>query len=74
MDSHEIFNPRGQDLKRSWQASLLCGLILECIDPEKEVQDSVDKLPSQAKYRFESWREQAKTYLETNPEPTSPYP
>jgi DNA helicase-2/ATP-dependent DNA helicase PcrA len=47
-------------------------LILECIDPQGKVQDSLEKLPSEAKHRFTSWRKQAQEYIKTEPEPTSP--
>jgi len=68
----EIFNPRGQDLELTWQASVLCGLILECIDPEATIQNSIEKLPRDAKYQFNRWRKTAQEYMEGNPEPTSP--
>lgn len=68
----QVFNPRGQDLELTWQASLLCGLILECIDPEATIQHSIEKLPHDAKYQFTRWRKKAQDYLESNPEPTNP--
>ena len=68
----EVFNPRGQDLERTWQASILCGLILECIDPDSLVQDSVENFPREAEYHFKRWRKKAQKYLESNPEPTEP--
>ena len=37
--SISVFNPRGQNLERTWEASVLCGLILECIDPECTIQE-----------------------------------
>ena len=43
--SISVFNPRGQNLERTWEASVLCGLILECIDPECTIQNSIEKLP-----------------------------
>ncbi|MDI6723129.1 MAG: ATP-dependent helicase [Methanobacterium sp.] len=67
-----VFNPRGQSLERIYWVSILCGLILECIDPEGLVQDNIEKLPRSAKYRFGKWREAAKKYVEENPEPAEP--
>ncbi|NYB53056.1 MAG: ATP-dependent helicase [Methanobacteriaceae archaeon] len=67
-----IFNPRGQSLERTWEASVLCGLILDCIDPECEVQDSVDSIPKTARENFKSWRKTARDYLETEPNPNKP--
>ena len=68
----EVFNPRGQDLELTWQTSLLCGLILECIDPEATIQNSIEKLPHDAKYQFARWRKTAQDYIKEDPEPSSP--
>lgn len=67
-----IFNPRGQSLERTYEAKILCGLILDCIDPECEIQDSIEKLPYTAKNNFKSWRKTAREYVESNPEPSTP--
>lgn len=66
-----VFNPRGQNLEDTWEASVLCGLILDCIDPKCEIQDSIDKLPYSAKENFKEWRKTAREYVETNPETKS---
>ena len=68
-----VFNPRGQNLERTWEAGVLCGLILECIDPECTVQDSIEKLPKTADRRFKAWRKLARDYIETDPMPNSPF-
>lgn len=67
-----VFNPRGQNLEDTWEASVLCGLLLDCIDPTCEIQDSIEKLPYTAKKNFKKWRKTAREYVETNPEPVSP--
>lgn len=67
-----VFNPRGQSLERTKEAQILCGLILDCIDPECEIQNSIEKLPKTAAYNFTSWRKTARKYVESNPEPTFP--
>lgn len=67
-----IFNPRGENLEDTLEASVLCGLLLECIDPTCEVQDSIEKLPYNAKKNFKSWRIKAREFVEENPEPKSP--
>jgi DNA helicase-2/ATP-dependent DNA helicase PcrA len=67
-----VFNPRGSDLERAWQTALLCGLIMECIDPQCQVQDTIEKLPSQAKHNFAVWRNKAREYWEEDPEPVKP--
>lgn len=72
--NHEIpvFNPRGQSLERIKWVSVLCGLILECIDPHSTVQDNIEKMPRSAKHRFDKWRQTAQKYIEENPEPNNP--
>ncbi|MEN4017021.1 MAG: ATP-dependent helicase [Methanobacterium sp.] len=67
-----VFNPRGQSLERIHWVSVLCGLILECIDPYSNVQDNIEKMPRSAKYRFDKWRQTAQKYVEENPEPNDP--
>lgn len=67
-----IFNPRGQSLEKTREAKILCGLILDCIDPECNIQESIEKLPKTAIKNFQSWRKCARKYVKTNPEPSSP--
>ena len=67
--SISVFNPRGQNLERTWEGSLLCGLILECIDPECTIQGSIEKLPRDGVRRFKSWRKLAREFIITNPKP-----
>ena len=63
-----VFNPRGQSLERVEWVSILCGLILECIDPHSNVQYKIKKLPGSAKHRFNKWREAAQKYVGENDE------
>ncbi len=67
-----VFNPRGQNLERIYESEILCGLILECIDPGCIYQKEIEKLPHSAKKRMTIWRQKAQEYLETNPEPNNP--
>ena len=71
--SISVFNPRGQNLERTKEASVLCGLILECIDPECTIQESIEKLPYDSVRRFKSWRKLAREYVITDPEPNEPF-
>lgn len=59
----QVFNPRGQSLYAIKEVQLLCGLLLECIDPKSEVQDSIDKLPNFTKDILAHWRSVAQTYI-----------
>jgi len=69
--SINVFNPRGQNLERIYEAEVLCGLILECIDPESFYQNSIEKLPRDAAKRFRIWRKKALDYIASDPFPNS---
>lgn len=63
----QTFNPRGQNLELIHDVQILCGLILECIDPDSEVQLSIEKLPRDATDMFDIWRNEACDYIDSNP-------
>ena len=67
----QIFNPRGQNLEMIDDIQILCGLILECIDPNSIIQNSTN-LPQVAANMFNTWRRRARNYINSNPYPTSP--
>lgn len=67
-----VFNPRGQSLEKIDYVSILCGLILECIDPLKNIQEQMENIPQDANFRLETWRERAYDYLSNDPEPNEP--
>ncbi|NIA09716.1 MAG: UvrD-helicase domain-containing protein [Nitrospiraceae bacterium] len=67
-----IFNPRGQNLERIPDVQKLCGLILECIDPDSSVQNNILNLPQDAVGIFDMWRDEANTFVNHNPPPTTP--
>jgi DNA helicase II / ATP-dependent DNA helicase PcrA len=52
----EVFNPRGQELNSVPSVQLLCGLMLECLDPNQAVEQSIQRLPQVARNRFNGWR------------------
>jgi len=67
----QIFNPRGQNLELIPDVQRLCGLILECIDPNGRVQNSTN-LPQTVNNTFNDWRDEAIDYINTNPQPHNP--
>ena len=67
-----VFNPRGQHLQTIPDVQRLCGLILECIDPGRRIQNSIQTLPHTAIATFNSWRLQARRFVRTNPPPNRP--
>jgi DNA helicase-2/ATP-dependent DNA helicase PcrA len=56
----EVYNPRGESLERAQSTELLAGLVLECLDPDKSVENSLDRLPSKARSSFHQWRKTAR--------------
>lgn len=67
----QVFNPRGQSLELVGEVQILCGLILECIDPNSSVQNSTS-LPQVAVNMLDTWRREARRYINSNPSPTTP--
>lgn len=66
-----VFNPRGQNLFDITSVSVLCGLVLECIDPNSTVQNS-QRYASEVIRIFSNWRDSARDYMNNNPAPASP--
>lgn len=58
-----VFNPRGQSIENTEIVSLLCGLILQSIDPDSLTQDSLDNLPPHTKKTLKSWRKEVREYV-----------
>lgn len=68
----KVFNPRGRDLNSIEEVQILCGLILECIDPGGKTEGTINTLPKEAKDMFRIWRFIANSYINQNPPPTNP--
>lgn len=68
----EMFNPRGMELQDVESVAIFCGLMLECIDPEGEIQNSDKDIPNLAKRNMIRWRMSAKEFIKLNPEPHHP--
>lgn len=66
------FNPRGQLLSMVPEIAQLCGLMLECIDPDSTITDSITNLPPEAIRTFRGWRSEALDIINRNPEPNYP--
>jgi len=65
----DVFNPRGQELATLRDVQILCGLILECIDPQSLVQRTIQRLPVEVTRVLATWRATAQAYAATNPNP-----
>ena len=68
----EMFNPRGIDLQDIEVVAIFCGLMLECIDPQSQIQNSDKTIPNLAKKNMRIWRLRAQEYVKLNPEPNEP--
>jgi len=68
----QVFNPRGQNLETIHDVQILCGLILECIDPNNNVQTNIPNLPQRAVNMFDAWRIEARNFINRRPPPTTP--
>lgn len=58
-----VFNPRGQNIENTEMVSLLCGLILQSIDPDSITENKLDNLPPLTKKTLRSWRKYVQEYL-----------
>jgi DNA helicase-2/ATP-dependent DNA helicase PcrA len=67
-----IFNPRGQSLNKIKDIQILCGLLLECIDPNCEAQDNINNLPRFTKEILDDWRKKAQDYVISDQIPKIP--
>jgi DNA helicase-2/ATP-dependent DNA helicase PcrA len=67
-----VFNPRGEHLELIPDVQNLCGLVLECLDPNSNVQNMIRNLPNTAVDVFNTWRLTATTFINTNPRPVRP--
>ncbi|MCS7277756.1 MAG: ATP-dependent helicase, partial [Aquificaceae bacterium] len=63
----KVFNPRGRNIEKVEVVQLMCGLILECIDPDAQIQSSMKlKLGDQISSLLNSWREEAKRFVKNH--------
>lgn len=70
LDEHgkvKAFNPRGTEIYEIREVKVLCGLLLECFDPESEIQNG-KKMSSSVSSKLNEWRLVAQKYMETAPD------
>ena len=69
-----IFNPRGIALRDVPMVQQLLGLMLNCIDPNSTVEQSMQQqLRADSFHYFGLWRQAATTFANTNPTPNTPH-
>lgn len=68
-ESIPVFNPRGRALRDVGEVQQLLGLFLECIDPNREIQSSIQWLQSQFGDDMDAWRQRAQALVKSEPLP-----
>jgi DNA helicase-2/ATP-dependent DNA helicase PcrA len=61
----QVFNPRGQSFEEVTTVKILCGLLLECIDPDSSIQNTLGLLFA-TNEMLNEWRETAISYIHSN--------
>lgn len=61
-----VFNPRGRQLYDVDSVMILCGLMLECIDPNDTVIQNMN-ISDSVIDTFDTWRNRARAYIRSNP-------
>ena len=67
-----VFNPRGRLLRDIPAVEQLLGAILNCIDGNGALQNSLP-LRAEARRYFDRWRQEAMNFAATNPPPNNPH-
>jgi DNA helicase II / ATP-dependent DNA helicase PcrA len=67
----DVFNPRGQPLRQVPSVELLCGLMLECLDPGQTHETALRTLTRASRTAFNRWRGRARDYIALRTTPTS---
>jgi len=65
----EVYNPRGRILASIPEVSQCLGLMLECIDPDSRVQNSITTWRNEIPACLNSWRASAKQFAASTPNP-----
>ncbi|WP_295722354.1 UvrD-helicase domain-containing protein [uncultured Methanobrevibacter sp.] len=68
----EVFNPRGKEIHDIESVKIFCGLILECIDPDRKIEKQDKSIPLSAIRYMKKWRESAQKFIDKDPEPNEP--
>lgn len=65
---HGVFNPRGQDLRDIPAVQNLLGLVLQCLDPDQDLESN-SPLTRDARRYLPIWRAAARDFVSRNPAP-----
>lgn len=67
-----VFNPRGTNIQEIREIQILCGLLLECLDPHRAIQNANAHSLRNNSQVFDNWRAEANHYIALNPTPHTP--
>jgi len=65
----DVFNPRGRDLARIPEVMQCLGIMLECIDSNKRIQDTINSIKDGTIATLDAWRTAAQQFAQSNPQP-----
>jgi DNA helicase-2/ATP-dependent DNA helicase PcrA len=68
----EIFNPRGRDFATIPEVTQCLGIMLECIDPNATLQNSITSIKNATMTTLNNWRDAGRQFAQSNPIPNLP--
>jgi DNA helicase II / ATP-dependent DNA helicase PcrA len=68
----DVFNPRGRDFTTIPEVMQCLGIMLECIDPNGQVQNDIDKMKGRTRTTLNNWRSAGRHFAQSNPAPSQP--
>lgn len=68
----DVFNPRGRDLASIPEVMQCLGIMLECIDPNQTVQNSISSIKPKTVTTMDNWRDAGLQFAQSNPNPSLP--
>jgi len=65
----DVFNPRGRDLSSINEVMQCLGIMLECIDPNGRIQNTINTIKRNTTITLNNWRIAAQQLAQSNPQP-----
>jgi DNA helicase II / ATP-dependent DNA helicase PcrA len=65
----DVFNPRGRDLSSITEVMQCLGIMLECIDPNSRIQNTITTIRQNTIDTLNTWRTAAQQLAQSNPRP-----
>jgi len=68
----DVFNPRGRDFATIPEVMQCLGIMLECIDPNTRLQNSIASIKQETRDTLNNWRTTGQQFAQSNPVPNQP--